>query len=105
MQIWGGWADVCASPQDDPGGRARFIELYEQLAHGQRDAVVSGVPLPPASDGPDFFGPKRLRAAADEPEPAQSVDRLAPLARRPPVQAQHHRFTASELDAALAESR
>lgn len=47
LGVWGGWVDACNSPDDDPGGRARFIELYEQLVQRERDDIVSGIPLPP----------------------------------------------------------
>lgn len=46
LGVWGGWVDACNSPEDDPGGRARFIELYEQLVRRERDDIVSGIPLP-----------------------------------------------------------
>jgi hypothetical protein len=46
MRLWGSWQGFCDSPQDDPGGRARFIELYDQLAARRRADVVSGIPLP-----------------------------------------------------------
>ncbi len=46
LGVWGTWNDACDSPSNDPGGRARFIELYDELARRQRDAVVSGIALP-----------------------------------------------------------
>lgn len=49
MRLWGSWVDFCNSPADDPGGRARFIELYEQLSKRQRVDVVSGIALPAPS--------------------------------------------------------
>ena len=46
MRLWGAWRDFCNSPEDDPGGRARFIEMYDQLAARKRADVVSGIALP-----------------------------------------------------------
>jgi|SRR6185503_11747298 len=46
IQMWGSWQSFCASPEDDPGGRARFIELYETLAKRDRSDEQTGVPLP-----------------------------------------------------------
>src|SRR5688572_17253271 len=62
--IWGSWNDVCGSPSDDPGGRARFIELYDELASRHREDVSSGMPLP---------APERARIGFQlppQPEPA-----------------------------------
>jgi hypothetical protein len=48
IQMWGSWQSFCNSPEDDPGGRARFIELYETLSKRDRSDVQTGVPLPAA---------------------------------------------------------
>lgn len=52
MRMWGSWQSFCRSPEDDPGGRARFIELYEQLVARQRADVVSGIALPAPQSAP-----------------------------------------------------
>jgi len=37
VRVWGGsWNTVCDSPDNDPAGRARFIELYDSLAKRER---------------------------------------------------------------------
>lgn len=54
--VWGSWQDLCASPSDDPGGRARFIALYEDLASAERADIVSGKPLPKPRAGQREFG-------------------------------------------------
>lgn len=46
IAVWGSWNDLCASPVDDPGGRARFIELYEALSGRVRQDLVAGASLP-----------------------------------------------------------
>lgn len=57
IRIWGGsWNAVCDSPDNDPAGRARFIELYDNLAKRERR-------LAQVSDGlrlPDGEQPKQL---------------------------------------------
>lgn len=30
--VWGSWNDLCNSPDNDPSGRMRFVELYNKLA-------------------------------------------------------------------------
>jgi len=65
LGVWGGWVQVCLSPEDDPGGRARFIELYESLVRRERDDIVSGIPLPAPRGSeyalPEGKGPKNGR--------------------------------------------
>jgi hypothetical protein len=46
-----GWRALCCDG-NDVADRARFIELYDQLAARQRDDVVSGIPLPKALGAP-----------------------------------------------------
>jgi hypothetical protein len=58
LGVWGGWVGVCNSPDDDPGGRARFVELYEQLVRNERLDVVAGAELP-APRGSEFILPER----------------------------------------------
>ena len=55
--VWGTWVDLCNSPEDDPGGRARFIELYEQQSGRERADIVSGIPLPEARPRGEFILP------------------------------------------------
>ena len=39
--VWGSWNDLCNSPENDPSGRMRFVQLYDQLAaRGDRDLVL-----------------------------------------------------------------
>ncbi len=42
LKLWGTWKDFCRSPEDDAPGRARFIDLYDQLAKRARSAAVEG---------------------------------------------------------------
>ncbi len=51
LRLWGGWQEFCASPEDDPGGRARFIDLYDQLARRERNDSASAVKLPTPKGG------------------------------------------------------
>lgn len=74
MRLWGSWVDFCNSPADDPGGRARFIELYEQLSKRQRVDVVSGIALPAPS------APLRLVESGKEESDGQGSRRRARLA-------------------------
>lgn len=109
--VWGSWNDLCSSPSDDAGGRARFIELYDELAGRERQAVASGQRLPePANDSPAFWvEPPRARAkqlAAAQP----AVNLAAALATRTPPRPKHpdpepRRWSAAELDAALDGAR
>lgn len=49
LRMWGSWVSFCSSPEDDPGGRARFIELYDSLAkRGRQTAQAGGIALPVA---------------------------------------------------------
>lgn len=53
--VWGSWNDLCNSPENDPSGRMRFVQLYDQLAaRDDRDMV-----LPPGLRG----SPPRVGAA------------------------------------------
>lgn len=62
LGVWGSWIDACNSPSEDPGGRARFIELYEQGVNAERDDVVSGIPLPtPRVGKPEYLLPEPKR--------------------------------------------
>jgi len=53
IRVWGGsWNTVCDSPENDPAGRARFIELYDSLAKRERRAAQTtpGLQLPSAPE-------------------------------------------------------
>lgn len=52
LGIWGGWNDLCASPSDDPGGRARFVQLYDALAARERADLAASKALQPAQATP-----------------------------------------------------
>lgn len=104
IRLWGSWQGFCDSPEDDPGGRARFIELYEQLAARRRADVVSGIALP-APKGE----PRRLSRVPVEPQLA-SPTATFPLAL-PTLKARSvsvyagRRLSAAEIDAALDASQ
>lgn len=39
--VWGSWNDLCNSPDNDPSGRMRFVELYNKLtAQDDHHAVL-----------------------------------------------------------------
>lgn len=41
LAVWGSWNDVCNAPDNDPSGRMRFVQLYDQLAaRGDTQAVL-----------------------------------------------------------------
>lgn len=44
--VFGSWVSFCNSPDHDPAGRARFLEVYDALAERERQDVTSGRPLP-----------------------------------------------------------
>lgn len=50
LRMWGSWQSFCLSPEDDPGGRARFIDLYDTLAKrtATERQAPPGASLPPA---------------------------------------------------------
>jgi hypothetical protein len=64
LGVWGSWVGACNSPEDDPGGRARFIELYESCAGRERLDVVSGIPLPAPRVGSEYLLPERASKRA-----------------------------------------
>jgi len=101
LQLWGSWTSFCDSPEDDPGGRARFIELYDSLAARRRQAEVSGIPLPAPASAPQLrtASPERLPPVKTWPSLTQSLA-LRSLPPRP-ADVPHRKFTAEELDAAL----
>lgn len=103
--VWGSWNDLCNSPRDDPGGRARFVELYNDLAQRQRQDLASGIPLPAANDTPAFRLPRGRAVESTERDlkPAQQL--VTALARRSSPAAtparEPRRWTPEELDEAI----
>lgn len=98
MRLWGSWRDFCNSPEDDPGGRARFIEMYEQLTARQRADVVSGIPLPAPRSAPQLV--------ASGPRPVSPTTQLATVVgreipQRPPSAFAGKRLSAEEIEAAM----
>jgi hypothetical protein len=103
LRLWGSWVDFCNSPEDDPGGRARFIELYDSLATRQRQDVASGIPLPAPQSRP-ALGPSAPRhKPALVPAPAGApVPKVLVAAPRKPEQSQfRRRMTAEEIQGEL----
>jgi hypothetical protein len=111
MRLWGSWQGFCDSPQDDPGGRARFIELYDQLAARRRADVVSGIPLPaPRSASlslseplPPRRAPPQVSAPAAELQALPPAPTFVPPTVKPrPVSAYAGRqMSAEEIQAAI----
>jgi hypothetical protein len=109
LGVWGSWNDLCASPSDDPGGRARFATLYDELAQRERQALTAGQALPSPAPGalrPVQRAPERLPA----PAPATFVSELVgQVTARPPrperEPATARRWSAAELDAALGHQQ
>lgn len=120
LGVWGSWNDFCASPSDDPGGRARFVQLYDELASRRRQDQVAGAPLPAPRQGkpaPAFWleqrkhepaptapRPVRHLVAVATREPAANATPAAASPARPEPRAPR-RWTAEELEAALGEQR
>lgn len=108
--VWGSWQDVCRSPENDAAGRARFIELYDQLARRRREAQVSGIPLPSSPTPTREFTlpkPKLLPphdAPRDEPPlpPIVSKVTVTPARERPP-DAPYRKLSAEDIERELAE--
>ena len=45
VKLWPSWQDLCDSPENDPGGRARFVELYDSVAsRDRREAAIGALP-------------------------------------------------------------
>jgi hypothetical protein len=108
--VWGSWNDLCDSQRDDPGGRARFIELFNELTGRERQAVVSGVPLPPPERPRIGFAPpaRPTPAMAQADAPTGQPPALPIVAtqspKQPPVVHQARKWTPEELDAELAKT-
>lgn len=98
LRLWGSWRSFCCSPEDDPGGRARFIEMYEQLAARTRADVVSGIPLPAPRSAPQLVAP-RPRPKADPAQLVEAVGRVVPP--RPVSAFAGKRLSAEEIEAAM----
>lgn len=98
--VWGAWADLCASPADDPGGRARFIELYEQGANRERSDIVAGKALPPPRANRREFWPRPSSLPPASPA-AGSAEVVA--IERSQWSNQHRRYSADELEAEMGK--
>lgn len=97
LKLWGSWQDFCNSPEDDPGGRARFIDLYDSLAARKRQDVTSGIPLPAPKSSPQLAPAARPRPALVPPAadaPAPQVLIAAP--RKPPEPSPFRRRMSAE---------
>lgn len=104
IRMWGSWQGFCNSPEDDPGGRARFIELYDQLAARARADVVSGIALPLPRTLPTEPRPlvKAQPAPAELAPAAAAVALVLPaLKPRPPSAYAGRKLSAEEIDAAM----
>lgn len=125
VRMWCSWRDFCASPEDDPGGRARFIELYDQLAARARADVVSGIALPAAKSAPRLtVAPSQTVTRKTEPQSPGTKQFLKPtvgsaptlevsslgnaltraMPKRAPSVFAGRTMTAAEIDAALEVS-
>jgi Loader and inhibitor of phage G40P len=102
IRMWGSWQGFCNSPEDDPGGRARFIELYEQLAARARADVVSGIALP-APTNAHRIAPVESRPTAAElvKSPTPPALELPTPKPRPVSPYAGRKLTADEIDAAM----
>lgn len=106
--VWGSWNDACGSPVDDPGGRARFIELYKQLSLRTRQDLAAGKALPSPQGTFKAFWLEEPRMAA--PAAAGPVANLAavlerkaaPRAATTGTDIVPRKWAAEEIDAALA---
>lgn len=111
LGVWGSWNDLCGSPGDDPGGRARFIELYAELATRDRRDKTAGkaLPAPANAAGPAHWleGPRpgpRPVAQLMPPQVLTLVTRK-PARAEAPTETVPRRWSATDLDAALNEPR
>jgi hypothetical protein len=99
--VWGAWNDLCSSPSDDPGGRARFVELYDDLATRGRQDLAAGQSLPShASVGPAFWLDAPRAAKAEAKPSSVALARTAPPPAPDP--ARLRKWTPAELDAELS---
>lgn len=103
--VWGSWNDLCNSPSADPGGRARFIELYDELARAARQDQVSGQALPRPQPIREFWIERERRelTAAND---AQSIAPIVAIKTAPKPQGpnpNHRKFSNEELEQQLAK--
>jgi hypothetical protein len=103
LGIWGTWNDVCGSPVDDPGGRARFIELYDDLATRKRQDQAAGKALPTSASTAPAFWLERPKAPKAQTEPMPALA-LRPIGPRQPSPYAGRKLSADEIDAALNAS-
>src|SRR5690606_26736715 len=68
LGVFGGWVAFCDSPDVDPAGRARFVELYEEGARRERADIASGLPRP----GARMAQERALRPGRPEVAPARA---------------------------------
>lgn len=109
LGIWGSWNDCCNAPPNDPSARARFIEMYDNLASRTREDITSGRPLPlPQGQPKRAFWLETTKAAPNGPAvPVASLatvlaDRKATEPRPASTELVARRWTAEEIEAALA---
>jgi hypothetical protein len=101
LGVWGTWNGACNSPSNDPGGRARFIELYDDLASRARADVVSGVALPAPADTRKAFWLKKPRQLTSGEETVAPVLELRPVPRIKHPEPEQRRWTAEEIEQRL----
>ena len=106
LGVWGGWEGACNSPENDPGGRARFVELYDALAAARRLDAISGVPLPRTPQAHAFTVATPEAARLPPAPPVALVPRLGAAPPRPAVSPiEGRRFTAEEIDEQLKRGK
>jgi hypothetical protein len=109
LGVWGSWNDCCNAPPNDPAARARFIEMYDNLATRTREELSSGWPLlPPQAPRRAFW---LAKAPVGASAPAGPVASLATVLAEPKpekpmspptTELVPRRWTAEEIDAALS---
>lgn len=104
MGVWGSWNDACNSPEDDPGGRARFIELYESLARREREDQVSGRTLPPAHKGPEYIRAPLVRQALPAAEAKPVLNVTTPKPKPPLLEVAPRPMTAEQIEEAMKKA-
>jgi len=106
--VWGSWADLCRSPADDPGGRARFIELYEQGATRERADAIAGKALPGPRASRQEFAPLARPVPNPQAQPMMIVavhGPSIPSVSRPVSPIAGKRMSADEIEEALRSSK
>jgi hypothetical protein len=108
LGVWGSWNDCCNAPPNDPSARARFIEMYDNLAARTREGLVSGRPLlPPQVPRRAFWleQAKPVPAAPTGPVASLATILAEPKREKPRAATTEivpRRWTAEEIEAALA---